>query len=306
MISVTGNKLTFSGKDYHCAIGKNGFSADKKEGDGCTPLGIFSLRELWYRADKIEKPKTNLPIKIIHENDGWCDDVSSSDYNRHILLPLPLGEGRGEGDYVYSPQELIEYARALRKESTSPEIKLWSILRNRQMNGLKFRRQHPVEKYIADFYCDELRLIIELDGESHFTTEGKVSDAVRSKFLQEKGYKIIRFSNEEIGESLEAVIQSIYAITEEKALTPALSQGEREKIQIPRHEKLWRDDDVYDLIIPIGYNDSPVISGKGSAIFIHIARDNYEPTEGCVALKLQDLLEILLLCSNETVIEIND
>ncbi|MEK6747148.1 MAG: L,D-transpeptidase family protein [Pseudomonadota bacterium] len=158
---LIGNNIIFRGKTYHCAIGKNGFSADKKEGDGCTPLGTFPLRELWYRADKIKKPRTDLPLKIITQNDGWCDDVNSPDYNRHILLP------------------------------------------------------------------------------SSFS-----------------------------------------------------------------HEKLWRDDDVYDLIIPIGYNDSSVVSGKGSAIFIHIARENYEPTEGCVALKLADLLEILPFLSTKTLIEI--
>ncbi len=60
-----------------------------------------------------------------------------------------------------------------------------------------------------------------------------------------------------------------------------------------RHENLWRDDDVYDVIIPLGYNDDPVISGKGSAIFMHVARENYQGTEGCIALKLVDLLEVL-------------
>lgn len=297
-ILVVGNKLTFAGKTYHCAIGKGGFSDDKKEGDGCTPLGIFPLRELWCRADKIKKPKTNLPIKIIKQDDGWCDDVNSPDYNKHILLPIP----RGEGKYNYASQKLIDFSRVLIKKPTSPEAKLWSVLRNRQINGFKFRRQHPIEHYIADFYCEGMNLIIDLEGESNFTSYGKNRDAIRSKYLQEKGYQIIRFSNSEIRENFEAVLHSIYAITTEIALTLTTSQSDRE--QVPRHENLWRDDDVYDLIIPIGYNDSPIAAGKGSAIFIHVARENYEPTEGCVALKLEDLLRILPFFSTKTLIEI--
>lgn len=59
------------------------------------------------------------------------------------------------------------------------------------------------------------------------------------------------------------------------------------------HEALWREDDVYDIILELGYNDSPVVSGKGSAIFLHIARDGYPPTDGCVAVSLADMLEII-------------
>lgn len=59
------------------------------------------------------------------------------------------------------------------------------------------------------------------------------------------------------------------------------------------HENLWRDDEIYDVIVPIGYNDEPPIPGKGSAIFLHVARPGFTPTEGCVAMKREDLLEIL-------------
>lgn len=160
-IKIADDNLTVAGKTYRCSIGKSGFSTDKKEGDGCTPIGVFLLRELWYRADKIEKPNTKLPVKIINKNDGWCDDVNSEDYNKHINLP-----------YGFS------------------------------------------------------------------------------------------------------------------------------------HEKLWREDDVYDLIIPLGYNDNPIVKGKGSAIFMHVAKPDYSGTEGCVALNKDDLLEILPLLLPQTVIEI--
>ena len=59
------------------------------------------------------------------------------------------------------------------------------------------------------------------------------------------------------------------------------------------HEKLWREDHVYDLIVELGYNDDPVITGKGSAIFLHIARDDFAPTEGCIACARADLLDLL-------------
>jgi len=66
-----------------------------------------------------------------------------------------------------------------------------------------------------------------------------------------------------------------------------------------RHETLWRDDALYDIIIETGYNDAPVIPGKGSAIFIHIAKPDYAPTEGCVALKKADLLGLLGVCDGK-------
>src|SRR3989344_2315937 len=66
------------------------------------------------------------------------------------------------------------------------------------------------------------------------------------------------------------------------------------------HEKLWRDDHLYDLIVTLGYNDDPPIGGKGSAIFMHIAREGYTPTAGCIALFQEDLLEILKTATTET------
>jgi L,D-peptidoglycan transpeptidase YkuD (ErfK/YbiS/YcfS/YnhG family) len=71
------------------------------------------------------------------------------------------------------------------------------------------------------------------------------------------------------------------------------------------HERLWRKDSVYDLIVPLGYNDDPPVPGLGSAIFLHVARPGYEPTEGCVALALPDLLALLADCGQETRMEIS-
>ncbi len=161
LIVVAGNQLSFNGKTYRCAIGKGGFSSDKKEGDGATPLGIFALRECWYRADRLDAPQTKLPLKMIRENDGWCDDPKSVEYNRHILMP---------------------------SESS--------------------------------------------------------------------------------------------------------------------HERLWHDDHAYDVVIPLGYNDGPIIPGKGSAIFMHVAHADWRPTEGCIALAKADLLALLPHLSPQTRIDI--
>lgn len=161
MILVKGNRLTCGGRDFRCAVGRNGFSSHKREGDLCTPVGEFFLRECWYRADRLEKPQTGLPLKIIRESDGWCDDPKAKEYNKHVSLP-------------------------------------------------------------RDF----------------------------------------------------------------------------------SHEKLFRDDHVYDVVVPLGYNDNPVIPGKGSAIFLHVAKPGYASTEGCVALSLPDLLTVLENVSADTKISL--
>jgi L,D-peptidoglycan transpeptidase YkuD (ErfK/YbiS/YcfS/YnhG family) len=163
MLRVRGNQLFFNDKAYRCAIGKGGFAADKREGDGATPLGVFPLRECWYRADRLQMPQTGLPIRVIEQNDGWCDDPESPDYNKHVTLP-----------YSFS------------------------------------------------------------------------------------------------------------------------------------HEELWRQDSRYDLIVPLGYNDGPVLPGKGSAIFMHIAAPDYSGTEGCIALAQEDLLEVLAGCDSKTMIDIGE
>lgn len=72
-----------------------------------------------------------------------------------------------------------------------------------------------------------------------------------------------------------------------------------------RHETLWRDDHVYDVIVEVGFNDQPPVLGKGSAIFMHIARDDYAPTEGCIALNMDDLLAVLRDCGTKTLLRVN-
>lgn len=133
-----------------CAIGRGGIGAKAGEGDGVTPIGTFPIRRVLYRPDRVARPRTNLPVEAIAEDDGWCDAPGDAAYNQPVKLPYPAS-----------------------------------------------------------------------------------------------------------------------------------------------HERMWRDDHLYDVVVVLGFNDAPVIAGKGSAIFLHVARPDYGPTEGCVALALPDLLAAL-------------
>jgi L,D-peptidoglycan transpeptidase YkuD (ErfK/YbiS/YcfS/YnhG family) len=142
--------LLFKNLKFRCSLGKNGVTKNKVEGDKCTPSGIYKLKQVFYRADRIKKITTNLKKIKIKKNMGWCDDSSSKKYNHLIKIP--------------------------------------------------------------------------------------------NKFS---------------------------------------------------HEKLYRKDHIYDIIVVLNYNMNPVIKKKGSAIFLHIAKKNYSKTLGCIGLKKNNLLEIL-------------
>jgi len=144
--SPEGAVLDWGDGPRRCAIGPAGIAAKSAEGDGITPLGIFPLREIFYRADRIQKPKSILPVRATGRDDGWCDAPGDPNYNRPVKLPYPASA-----------------------------------------------------------------------------------------------------------------------------------------------ENMWRDDHLYDLVAVVGFNDDPVLPGKGSAIFLHLARPDYLPTAGCVALTEADL-----------------
>jgi L,D-peptidoglycan transpeptidase YkuD (ErfK/YbiS/YcfS/YnhG family) len=148
--SPEGPVLDWGAGSRRCAIGPAGIARKISEGDGVTPLGVFSLREAFYRADRVAKPKSILPVRAIARDDGWCDAPEDQNYNRLVKLPYPASA-----------------------------------------------------------------------------------------------------------------------------------------------ESLWREDHLYDIVAVIGFNDDPVYAGKGSAIFLHYARPDFSPTQGCIGLKREDLLEAL-------------
>jgi L,D-peptidoglycan transpeptidase YkuD (ErfK/YbiS/YcfS/YnhG family) len=144
-------------KRYRCALGKDGVTHVKAEGDHMTPLGRFPLRRLYYREDRLAEPETGLPTSAIQPNDGWCDAPGDENYNRPVTLPYPASA-----------------------------------------------------------------------------------------------------------------------------------------------EEMWREDGLYDVVVVIGHNDDPVIAGHGSAIFMHVATADYAGTEGCVALALPDLLDVVRTLEGES------
>ncbi|MFO1189360.1 MAG: L,D-transpeptidase family protein [Alphaproteobacteria bacterium] len=149
--------VRWRGRRARCALGRGGIRGDKREGDGATPAGTFALRSVLYRADRLARPATRLPVEMIGPRDGWCDDPSHPHYNRRVRLP--------------------------------------------------------------------------------FTAS---------------------------------------------------------------HERLWRRDRLYNLVVVVGHNDSPPRPGLGSAIFIHVASPRYSPTAGCIALARADLLRLLGDCDRRS------
>lgn len=113
-------------------------------------------------------------------------------------------------------------ARRLRRDMTLAERKLWHCLRGRQLEGAYFRRQTPIGSYIVDFVCKKRKLIIEVDGGQHFKPEAVKLDAIRTRFFQNQGFRILRFSNNDVLSNLEGVYVTIQsAINSDSALPPS-------------------------------------------------------------------------------------
>ncbi|CUT09057.1 DNA methylase putative [Bradyrhizobium sp.] len=134
------------------------------------------------------------------------------------------------------PAKLRANARALRRNSTEAERILWSELRAGRLNGAGFRRQVPIDSYIADFICHAAKLVIELDGGQHFSDEGERADARRSAVIEAEGFMVLRFSNLDIMTNRVGVLETIAAAVAERTPTPALPR-KREREQTVVVEK---------------------------------------------------------------------
>ncbi len=139
---------------------------------------------------------------------------------------------------IYNRSTEKDLRRKLRREMPRAEVLLWTRLRNRQLLGLKFRRQYSVESYSIDFYCAELKLAIELDGDSHGTPEAIEYDKIRQTLIEQYGIQFLRFWNVEVYQNLEGVLDTIEVKAKELQVCrtsprPSPSQGEGAKV--PSH-----------------------------------------------------------------------
>ena len=105
--------------------------------------------------------------------------------------------------------KLFEYAKALRQSQTHAEELLWQQLKDKKLNGLEFRRQHAISKFIGDFYCHEKKWVIEVGGRVHDLQEVKENDNAKEGWFSELGLKVIRFTNEEIATEMHKVLKEI-------------------------------------------------------------------------------------------------
>lgn len=110
---------------------------------------------------------------------------------------------------MYKDKNQREFARQLRNNQTDAERKLWQYLRAKQLYSRKFRRQAAIGKYIVDFVCFELKLVVELDGGQHNETGQREYDAQRSTWLQSQGFEVLRYWNHDVMENVESVVEAI-------------------------------------------------------------------------------------------------
>ena len=118
------------------------------------------------------------------------------------------------------PKPLLAAARALRETMTDAEQLLWYRLRRKQLDGFRFRRQHPFEMFVLDFYCCEAKLAIELDGGQHNESKVIIRDNARTEFLAKHGIRVLRFWNNDVFGNLEGVLQRIYDELKERGKAP--------------------------------------------------------------------------------------
>jgi very-short-patch-repair endonuclease len=115
--------------------------------------------------------------------------------------------------------DLLAHSRDNRKNQSTAEKILWQHLRSRQMKGFKFRRQHPIGTYIADFICVSANLIIELDGDSH--TERREYDARRDDWLRSKGLLVFRCFNTDVIENMDGLMETVWKLCRERSSAPS-------------------------------------------------------------------------------------
>ena len=143
--------------------------------------------------------------------------------------------GAGEISNLRLPPALRQFARGLRTQQTDAEALMWQLLRDRRFFGHKFRRQHPAPPYVLDFYCDELKLAVELDGGQHNEDSAQVRDERRTHQLEARGLAVVRYWNHDVLANTEAVLEDLmFRVLEISPSPPApLPLGEGSKNPSP-------------------------------------------------------------------------
>jgi very-short-patch-repair endonuclease len=116
---------------------------------------------------------------------------------------------------VYNKLQQKEYRRSLRNNMPKAEVVVWMYIKNKQVEGFKFHRQYGIDKYIADFYCPKLKLVLEIDGYSHMGNRAQEYDANRTKYFESIGLKVVRIANEDVLKNISGVMEGIIGIVNE-------------------------------------------------------------------------------------------
>ncbi len=187
---------------------------------------------------------------------------------RNQPSPQPSPTGRGSSHYSagYDVAGLVEIARELRRRQTPAEQILWELLRHRRFWGLKFRRQHQIGDYVADFYCHQHRLVVELDGPVHGEEMNVKKDAKRDAYLRSLGFTVLRFPNQQLIETPESVLRAIARTANPLPLGEGPGEGSVEGIEArlpsPRGRRVGVEGVIegtaFDHLFPDSFQDSPL------------------------------------------------
>jgi very-short-patch-repair endonuclease len=110
----------------------------------------------------------------------------------------------------YNKKKMTKRRRSLRNNLSKAEAIMWNHLSRRQMHGYKFRRQYSIDQYVVDFYCPELKLAIEVDGDSHFVSGAVKQDKARQEYIEAFGIRVLRFTNEDVCKDIDGTCQVLY------------------------------------------------------------------------------------------------
>jgi len=133
---------------------------------------------------------------------------------------MPRAAARGQAGH-------LDLKRRLRSDMTGPEKRLWSRLRSRQLQGIKFRRQHGIGPHIVDFYCPEQSLVVEIDGDSHADGKQREKDRRRDRYLQSIGLRVVRYTNDDIMKNLDGVLEDLQKRVSSRSTSPHPSLSRR-------------------------------------------------------------------------------